>query len=81
MKCSKCDHDMENGALYLRGFGASLFWSAKTDVNFLSKKGIEQIHLGKLSITGSANSQAVIDSWRCPTCKIVSFDTKNCYMK
>ena len=81
MKCSRCDDDMENGALYLRGFGGSLSWSVNKDVRFLSKKTLEQIHLGKLSITGSANSQAVIDGWRCPKCKIVAFETDDCYMK
>lgn len=80
MKCSNCDCDMVNGALYLRGFGCSLFWSTDKGVKFLFKKGLEQIHLGNLSITGSANTQAVINSWRCPNCMLVSFETKDCYM-
>ena len=71
---------MENGALYLRGFGVSLFWSTNKAVKLLSKKELEQIHLGKLSITGSANAQAVINSWRCPNCKAVSLETKDCYL-
>ena len=80
MKCSNCDYNMVNGALYLRGFGGALFWSTNKDAKFLSKKGLEQIHLGNLSITGSANTQAVVNSWRCPNCKLVSFETKDCYM-
>ena len=80
MKCSNCDCDMESGALYLRGLFSSLFWSANKEVKLLSKKELEQIHLGNLSITGSANTQAVINSWRCPKCKAILFETNNCFM-
>lgn len=80
MKCSNCDNEMAHGALYLRGFAGSLAWSTNQEVGFLSKKDLQQINLGKLSMTGSAATQAIIESWRCQSCDLVSFQTKGCFM-
>ena len=72
MKCAMCQTEMENGALYVRGIGGSLHWSNRKDVGFLSRKGLSQIDLSKVSIT-PVGKQAVLESWRCAACGMITF--------
>ena len=72
MKCPECQSDMDEGFLYVRGMGASLAWSADSDIRFFSKKGLEQVNLTKLSRTPTGG-QAVLDAPRCAACGVVVF--------
>lgn len=72
MKCPKCEKKMEGGFVYVRGFGSALFWSQRKDARFWSRKGLEQIDLRAVSLTG-IGAQAVIEAWRCADCKMLSF--------
>lgn len=75
MNCPDCDGEMQNGGLYVRGFGGSLFWSPQKDIGFVSRKGLEQIDLSEVSLTPTAG-QAVLDSWRCNGCGWIAFGSR-----
>jgi hypothetical protein len=72
MKCPACERTLVNGFLYVRGVGGALFWGAAADVGFLSRKGLEQIDLTALSVTGTG-TQAVIEAARCEGCGVIAF--------
>jgi hypothetical protein len=72
MRCPACDKEMETGFLYVRGVGGSLFWSRNSGTGLLSREGLEQIDLTRLSVTGTA-TQAVLGASRCPGCATVAF--------
>jgi hypothetical protein len=72
MKCPSCVEEMEEGFLYLRGLGGSLFWSEHSDTGFFSRQNLEQIDLGQVSITGTA-AQAVLKAARCRRCNLIAF--------
>jgi hypothetical protein len=63
---------MEKGYLYVRGLGGSLFWGMKKDTRFYSRRELQQIDLGKLSLIRPA-AQAVLDAAKCPRCGMISF--------
>lgn len=75
MKCPECGQDMESGFIYVRGLGGSLFWSKSKDTGFMSRKGLEQIDLRKISVTGLA-AQGVVPAERCATCAMVAFKSE-----
>ena len=75
MNCSNCNVEMEPGALYVRGMFTSLLWSTRKDVSFLSKKGLDLIDLGEISVTPTG-AQAVIESARCPKCAAITFRSR-----
>jgi hypothetical protein len=75
MRCPQCDQALASGFLYVRGVGGALFWGSGRDVGFLSRKGLEQIDLDAVSVTGTG-AQAVVESWRCNGCGIVAFRGK-----
>jgi len=70
--CPFCSSDLESGHLYVRGIGASLFWSRHGDTRLLSRKHLEQIDLSNISTT-YVGGQAVIGAWRCTGCDLVCF--------
>ena len=72
MNCPACDALMDRGFLYVRGIGGSLFWSTRSDVSFFSRKELEQIDLGRVSVSPTG-AQAVVESWRCSACRTVAF--------
>ena len=74
MLCPSCKKDMESGFLYVRGFGSALFWSGAGDTGFLSRRGLDQIDLTNLSVTGTG-AQAVLAAARCPACTMIAFKT------
>jgi hypothetical protein len=63
---------MGNGALYIRGLAASLHWSSQKDVSFWSRSNLEQINLREVSLTPTGG-QAVLESWRCGACGLITF--------
>lgn len=63
---------MESGFMYVRGLGGSLFWSKAKDTRFFSRRGLEQIDLGRLSLTSTA-AQAVLGAARCRSCATIAF--------
>jgi len=63
---------MEKGYLYVRGLGGSLFWSTEKNSGFFSRRGLQQIDLGKISAL-SPRAQAVIQAGKCGNCGTVSF--------
>ncbi len=75
MNCSVCNVEMEQGALYVRGMFTSLLWSTRKDASFLSKKGLDLIDLGEISVTPTG-TQAVIESARCPICAAITFRSR-----
>jgi hypothetical protein len=75
MVCPVCQKEMGSGALYVRGFGTSLHWSARKDVSFLSRRDLEQIDLSQVSLV-PPSAQAVLDGWRCDECGLIAFETK-----
>jgi len=75
MKCPSCSKEMEPGFIYVRGIGGSLFWSKNKDTRFFSRRELEQIDLGKLSLTG-IGAQAVLGAVRCSSCAIIAFKSK-----
>lgn len=75
MKCSRCDVEMEDGAMYVRGMFTSLLWSSRKDASFLSKRGLDIINLGNISRTPTG-AQAVIESARCRQCGAITFDSR-----
>jgi hypothetical protein len=44
----------------------------RNDVSFFSRKALEQVDLGRVSVTPTG-AQAVLEAWRCPACRIVAF--------
>ncbi len=74
MNCPSCDKEMENGGLYVRGLGGSLFWSVKKSIPWFSRRDLNQIDLSKMSLTRTG-AQAVIESWRC-RCGLITFKAK-----
>jgi len=67
MNCSECSKEMEKGFLYVRGFGAALLWSDRQDTSAVSRRGMEQIDLAKVSVSPS-RQQSVIHGFRCAGC-------------
>jgi len=63
---------MAQGFIYIRGFGASLFWSSNRNIRFWSRKELEPMDLSKISVTPTG-TQAVVEAWRCSTCTFVTF--------
>lgn len=74
MKCPKCDNPFEDGFLYMRGIGGSLFWSRTDSTRFFSRKNLSQLDLGRLSKT-PVGGQAVLPAYRCSHCGMAMFDT------
>ena len=74
MLCPSCMKDMESGFLYVRGFGGALFWSEAGNISFFSRRGLDQIDLTNLSVTGTG-AQAVLAAARCPACTMIAFET------
>ena len=72
MKCAECGNEMETGFLYVRGFAGSLYWGTKGDTSFLSRKELQQIDLGKVSVVRPA-AQAVVKAGKCAACGTVLF--------
>jgi hypothetical protein len=66
---------MERGYLYVRGFGAALLWSDRNDVSAVSRRGMEQIDLAKVSVSTS-RQQAVLHGYRCADCGEIQFKAK-----
>jgi len=75
MKCQNCDKEMTSGYMYHRGLGVSLHWATSKDVSILSRGGLEQMDLGKMSVVGSG-IQAIVEALRCNDCGIVAFNTQ-----
>ena len=75
MNCSECNNEMEKGFLYFRGFNAALLWSDRSDTSAVSRRGMDQIDLSKISANPS-RQQAVIHGYRCSDCGEVHFRTK-----
>lgn len=75
MNCPDCGEEMQPGFIYVRGMGGSLFWSKSKDIGFMSREGLEQIDLSKLSVSGTG-TQAVVPGYHCDTCKTVSFKSE-----
>ena len=71
-QCPTCEGPLEAGFVYVRGISTALFWSQRGDTGLLSRQGLEQIDLGKISTTGTGG-QAVIEAWHCPACNLVCF--------
>jgi hypothetical protein len=74
MNCAVCNREMENGGLYVRGLGGSLFWSIEKNIPWFSRRDLNQIDLSKVSLTGTG-AQAVVESWRC-RCGLITFKAK-----
>ena len=74
MNCWDCNRQMEKGFLYVRGFGASLLWSDRPDTSAVSRRGMDQIDLSKVSVNPS-RQQAVVLGYRCPDCGEIRFKT------
>ena len=72
MKCPSCGKEMELGFMYVRGLGGSLFWSETKDTRFFSRRDLEQIDLGRLSLTGTS-AQAILSATRCRPCALIAF--------
>jgi hypothetical protein len=72
MNCPECTKEMENGFLYVRGFGGSLLWGKMKDIGLLSRRELQQIDLSKLSLTG-VSTQAVLGASRCLSCGTLAF--------
>jgi len=75
MTCSSCGVSMESGFMYVRGFGGALFWSATKNTGFFSRRGLEQVDLDRISVTGTG-AQAVVSAARCPSCGVIAFRSK-----
>jgi len=71
-KCPSCSSSLEKGFLYVRGIGAALHWSTRSDTKLMSRQNLEQIDLGQISAT-NAGGQAVVGAWLCPACDFVCF--------
>jgi len=76
MKCQNCDKEMTVGFIYLRGLGGSLHWATSKDISILSRNGLEQMDLDKMSVVGSS-IQAIIEALRCAACQKVTFNTQS----
>lgn len=74
MPCPQCNHELESGFLYVRGFGSSLCWGWDSTTGFLSRRGLEQIDLTNMSVTGTA-SQGVPQAKRCTGCSAIVFES------
>ena len=74
MNCPSCGAGMEDGAIYVRGFGGALFWSLRKDAGFTSRKGLDQLDLDRISIVPT-RAQAIIEGWRCPSCHLIAFNS------
>jgi len=74
MKCPKCDTQLEKGFIYIRGLGASIFWSTSENTWFLSRKDLTQLDLGRISKT-PVGAQAVLPAFRCGQCGMAMFET------
>jgi hypothetical protein len=51
---------------------ARFFWSEDKDTGFLSRRNLEQIDLGRLSVAGTG-AQAVLNATRCRSCALIAF--------
>ena len=71
-RCPSCNQSLETGFLYVRGIGASLHWSTRSDTGFLARRNLEQIDLSQVSVTGTGG-QAVVKAWLCSACNFVCF--------
>jgi len=76
MKCQNCDKEMTGGFIYLRGLGVSLHWATSKDISILTRKGLERMDLGKMSVVG-IGKQAIIEALRCDACQKVTFNTQS----
>ena len=72
MRCPACGKEMDAGYMYVRGLGGSLYWSKSKDTRFVSRRGLDQIDLGRLSLARAA-AQAVLNAHRCESCGTVAF--------
>lgn len=73
-KCPFCSAPLQQAFLYVRGLGASLHQSAAAEVGPFSRKGLDQIDLTALSLTGTG-AQAVLEAMACDDCGSLSFKT------
>jgi hypothetical protein len=79
MLCPECNDQMDAGYLYVRGFGATLLWSASDSVSPVSRKGVTQIDLRGIGAVPS-RQQAVVPACRCSTCGAIQFKSKRSTM-
>jgi hypothetical protein len=63
---------MGKGFLYVRGLGGSLFWGAEKNAGVFSRRGLQQIDLGRISEV-PPRTQAVVQAGKCAKCGTVSF--------
>lgn len=70
--CPFCSDPLEDNYLYVRGVAAALFRSTRPDVGLLSRSGLTQIDLAKISPKGTG-AQAVIKSLYCDNCGALCF--------
>lgn len=70
--CPFCTAAMKSAYLYVRGFGASLHRSTRSDVGLLSRTDLQQVDLDDISQTNTG-AQAVIEAWHCEPCDSISF--------
>lgn len=75
MICPNCESELETGFIYVRGIGAALHWSGSGKVGAFSRKNLEQIDLGRISMTPTG-AQAVLPALRCNNCSTVVFESK-----
>ncbi len=75
MNCPRCGKEMDDGFLYVRGVGGSLFWSDNGGVRFPSRSGLEQLDLSRLSTTPTG-SQGILNAHRCDGCGLVAFGSR-----
>lgn len=74
--CPSCASPLSDGYLYVRGLGASLHWSSRSDVGFLSRSGLAQIDLGEIS-QADVGAQAVVRALRCDSCDSITFRARS----
>ena len=72
LSCPSCGSDLKSGYLYVRGFGAALFWSQVADTGLFSRQDLEQIDLSQVSRT-DPGGQAIVEAKQCPACRLVCF--------
>ena len=70
--CPFCSAPMMPVYLYVRGIGAALHWSNRSDIGLFSRTDLQQIDLADISQT-EVGAQAVIESLRCESCDSIGF--------
>lgn len=70
--CLYCGEPLTDAHLYVRGLGASLFWSTRPDVPLISRRDLTQIDLERIS-SGGTGMQAIVPALRCDACGAIVF--------